>query len=370
MIAMRKIIFLVMSLCLSVGAWSQDGLVYWSQADGYKFDFNLDGEIELSLPTQTTDKAISQVFVFDANGDGHFDLCELDLNDNLVNWIFYYNDGNNNFVDPQTVVYGMSEGDKKLAGDFNGDGIGDVGIRRDNEFGLWWLISFQAMAPDVNLQFGIGDKDVLVAGDMNNDGQDDVVCYDKGSWLCSFTPSDTEYKTPDFATKDVQVTFGTSYDIPVLCDVDGNGYADMGLCSVDDEEVSFNLHSTSKTANNGYSGDNGRGTFDKTVLMPSGIAPTCVCAVKNGGSSRVETVLSETAVKVYPSCVQAGSSFTVKGDDMTGIKVYNAWGQLVTALDVEGESSVNIAVDGWAAGTYVVCCESRGAVSTSKLIVR
>ena len=71
------------------------------------------------------------------------------------------------------------------------------------------------MAPDVNQQFGISDKDLLVAGDMNGDGQDDIVCYDKGSWLCSFTPSDTEYKTPDFVSKDVQVTFGTSYDIPV-----------------------------------------------------------------------------------------------------------------------------------------------------------
>ena len=91
---------------------------------GNKFDFDLDGTVDFSLPTQTTDKAISQVFVFDANGDGYFDLCELDLNDNLINWIFYYNDGNNNFVDPQTVIYGMSEGDKKLAGDFNGDGIG------------------------------------------------------------------------------------------------------------------------------------------------------------------------------------------------------------------------------------------------------
>ena len=143
-------------------------MVYWSQADGYKFDFDLDGTVDFSLPTQTTDKAISQVFVFDANGDGYFDLCELDLNDNLINWIFYYNDGNNNFVDPQTVIYGMSEGDKKLAGDFNGDGIGDVGIRRDNEFGLWWLITFQAMAPDVNQQFGISDKDLLVIHNLNS----------------------------------------------------------------------------------------------------------------------------------------------------------------------------------------------------------
>ena len=82
---MRKIVFLLTALCLSMSAWSQDGLVYWSQAAGYKFDFDLDGTVDFSLPTQTTDKAISQVFVFDANGDGYFDLCELDLNDNLIN---------------------------------------------------------------------------------------------------------------------------------------------------------------------------------------------------------------------------------------------------------------------------------------------
>ena len=62
---MRKIVFLLTALCLSMSAWSQDGLVYWSQADGYKFDFDLDGTVDFSLPTQTTDKAISQVFVFD-----------------------------------------------------------------------------------------------------------------------------------------------------------------------------------------------------------------------------------------------------------------------------------------------------------------
>ena len=368
---MRKIVFLLSALCLSMSAWSQDGLVYWSQADGYKFDFDLDGTVDFSLPTQTTDKAISQVFVFDANGDGYFDLCELDLNDNLINWIFYYNDGNNNFVDPQTVIYGMSEGDKKLAGDFNGDGIGDVGIRRDNEFGLWWLITFQAMAPDVNQQFGISDKDLLVAGDMNGDGQDDIVCYDKGSWLCSFTPSDTEYKTPDFVSKDVQVTFGTSYDIPVLCDVDGDGYADMGLCSVDDEEVSFNLHSATKTANNGYSSDNGRGTFDKVVLMPSGINPTCVCAVKSKGTTGIESEHAVANVSVYPTLVRAGDSFTVKGNDVTKVKIYGMMGQLVKEIDTDGSmSTVVVSVDGWAQGTYFVCCESEGAVSSSKLIVQ
>ena len=96
----------------------------------------------------------------------------------------------------------MAVGDKALSADFNGDGVGDVAIRRDNEYGLWWLMHFMAMAPDVNLAFGISDNDYLLAGDMNNDGQADVVLYDRGNWLCSFTPSTTEYKTPDFANQD------------------------------------------------------------------------------------------------------------------------------------------------------------------------
>ena len=368
---MRKIVFLLTALCLSMSAWSQDGLVYWSQADGYKFDFDLDGTVDFSLPTQTTDKAISQVFVFDANGDGYFDLCELDLNDNLINWIFYYNDGNNNFVDPQTVIYGMSEGDKKLAGDFNGDGIGDVGIRRDNEFGLWWLITFQAMAPDVNQQFGISDKDLLVAGDMNGDGQDDIVCYDKGSWLCSFTPSDTEYKTPDFANQDIaNMQFGTKNDIPLLLDFNGDGYDDMAICSVNDEEVSVNLRDpATKPENNGYS-KSGRGSFDKTFYMPSGLKPTCVRGVKlsKGGTGLSGNNRQET-VSVYPSVVGKDASFTVEtGYYNVRIIVYNMMGQPVESM--VAERTANIRVAGWNSGHYVVRIESDDQVVTKKLIIK
>ena len=177
--------------------------------------------------------------------------------------------------------------------------------------------------------------------------------------------------TPNFASKDVQVTFGTSYDIPVLCDVDGDGYADMGLCSVDDEEVSFNLHSATKTANNGYSSDNGRGTFDKVVLMPSGINPTCVCAVKSKGTTGIESEHAVANVSVYPTLVRAGDSFTVKGNDVTKVKIYGMMGQLVKEIDTDGSmSTVVVSVDGWAQGTYFVCCESEGAVSSSKLIVQ
>ena len=55
-----------------MSAWSQDGLVYLSQADGYKFDFDLDGTVDFSLPTQTTDKARFRKYLCSMNGDGVF----------------------------------------------------------------------------------------------------------------------------------------------------------------------------------------------------------------------------------------------------------------------------------------------------------
>ena len=367
---MKKIFFLLFSLSLTMSMYSQDGLVYWSQSEGYSFDFDLDGKIDLTLPTQTKDRAISDIYVFDANGDGHFDLCEVDLNDALIKWIFYYNDGSNNFVDPQEVIYGMSVGDKRLSGDFNGDGIGDVAIRRDNEWGLWWLMHFMAMAPDVNLQFGISDKDILLAGDMNGDGQDDVVCYDKGSWLCSFTPSTTEYKTPDFAVKDIEMKFGTSYDIPVLGDFDGDGYDDMGLCSVDDGEVSINFHnSATKKENGGYS-NNGKGSFDKTILMPAGITPTHVCSVKKTVTSAVQSVMNNKSVKVYPNWVKAGAEVKVSCKEIVSeVQVYNTMGQLVKVMNTAGENEITLPTQGWNTGTYIVCVKSGNEMNTSKIVV-
>ena len=373
---MKNLVLAVLACTMAVFTYAQksDGIVYWSYEAGYQFDFDLDGKIDLTVPTQTKDVPIAEVFVYDANGDGYFDLCEVDRScsvDQLIHWRFYYNDGNNNFIDPQEVVYGMAVGDKALSADFNGDGVGDVAIRRDNEYGLWWLMHFMAMAPDVNLAFGISDNDYLLAGDMNNDGQADVVLYDRGNWLCSFTPSTTEYKTPDFANQDIaNMQFGTKNDIPLLLDFNGDGYDDMAICSVNDEEVSVNLRDpATKPENNGYS-KSGRGSFDKTFYMPSGLKPTCVRGVKlsKGGTGLSGNNRQET-VSVYPSVVGKDASFTVEtGSANVRIIVYNMMGQPVESM--VAERTANIRVAGWNSGHYVVRIESDDQVVTKKLIIK
>lgn len=374
---MKKLtlVFLVSLMTVFSYGQNKDGIVYWSSEAGYQFDFDLDGKIDLTVPTQTKDVAISEVFVYDANGDGYFDLCEVDRScsvDQLIHWKFYYNDGNNNFVDPQDIIYGMAVGDKALTADFNGDGIGDVAIRRDNEYGLWWLMHFFLEdVADVNLAFGITDTDALLAGDMNNDGLADVVLYDKGAWLCSFTPSTTEHKVPDFANQDIaNMQFGTKNDIPVLLDVDGDGYDDMALCSVNDEEVSVNLHSADKPENNGYS-KSGRGSFDLTFDMPSGINPTCVRGVKigKGTVNGINAMKQDGSVSVYPTIIAENTSFTVKtASDNANISVYNVMGQLIKA--VSADKDVTVQAEGWSKGNYYVRVESGNNIVTKKLIVR
>lgn len=370
---MKKLTLLVLACFMAVCAYSQDGIVYWSYQDGYKFDLNLDGKVDLTIPTQTKDLPIAEVFVFDANGDGFFDLCEVDRScsvDQLIHWRFYYNDGNNNFVNFREFIYGMAVGDKALAGDFNGDGLGDISIRRDSEAGLWWLMSFDAKAPDVNIAFGIADDDYLLAGDMNFDGQADVVLYNKGAWMSSFTPSTTELKTPDFAVQDItNMQFGTKNDIPVLLDVDGDGYDDMAICSLNDEEVSVNLHSTEKTENNGYS-KNGRGSFDKTFYMPAGLKPTCVRGVKLTEGAGINTTNTTNKVSVYPSAVASGATFTVSGTVAgTSVSVYNVMGQLVgSAVAADGETVLN--AGNWGKGNYYVRVVSTDGAVTSKLVLR
>lgn len=370
---MKKLTFLVVACFMAVFAYGQDGIVYWSAADGYKFDFDLDGKVDLTIPTQTKDIPIAEVFVFDANGDGHFDLCEVDRSgsvDLLIHWRFYYNDGNNNFVDPQDIIYGMAVGDKSLAGEFNGDAVGDVAIRRDNEWGLWWLMHFQAMAPDVNINFGIADDDCLLAGDMNHDGQGDVVLYNKGAWMSSFTPSTSEYKTPDFAVQDiVNMQFGTKNDIPVLLDVDGDGYDDMALCSVNDEEVNVNLHSADKTENHGYS-KSGRGSFDKTFYMPAGLKPTCVRGVKYVKGSNINNVSTGNLVSVYPSVVARGTSFTVNASAADAkVSVYNVTGQLFETAVASEDGKVIINTGNLERGNYYVKVETGNGITTKKALV-
>ena len=54
---MKKLILATLACLMAVFMYAQksDGIVYWSYGAGYQFDFDLDGKIDLTVPTQTKD---------------------------------------------------------------------------------------------------------------------------------------------------------------------------------------------------------------------------------------------------------------------------------------------------------------------------
>lgn len=59
---MKNLVLAVLACTMAVFTYAQksDGIVYWSYEAGYHFDFDLDGKIDLTVPTQTKRRADSR----------------------------------------------------------------------------------------------------------------------------------------------------------------------------------------------------------------------------------------------------------------------------------------------------------------------
>jgi len=109
-----------------------------------------------------------------------------------------------------------SRGDKPVAGDFNGDGIGTIGVFRE---GTWYLDvdgNGRWSRDDVQAKFG-DPGDVPVVGDFNGDGKDDIGVYRAGRWYL-----DTN-NNRRLDALDRVFNMGGPHDKPAVGDFDGDG---------------------------------------------------------------------------------------------------------------------------------------------------
>jgi hypothetical protein len=113
-------------------------------------------------------------------------------------------------------------GDMPVTGDWNGDGVTEIGLFRngnwflDNGDGTWNSLD------DSSFRFGRAG-DVPVTGDWNGDGVTEIGLFRNGSWYMD--DGDGIWGSgPDASCK-----LGRAGDVPVTGDWDGNGATEIGL---------------------------------------------------------------------------------------------------------------------------------------------
>lgn len=116
------------------------------------------------------------------------------------------------------VRYGV-RGDRPVAGDWNGDGTSEIGVRRAGT-GSFYLRRADGSTTVVRL----GDADDLpVTGDWNGDAVTDLGVYDPAT--STFT---LRYAAAGASPVVATVPFGLVGDLPIVGDWDGNGTGDLG----------------------------------------------------------------------------------------------------------------------------------------------
>jgi hypothetical protein len=123
-----------------------------------------------------------------------------------------------------TVNFGQA-GDLPIAGDWNGDGADDLGVFRNGQFLLRKPVKVCPACPIVflTITFNFGQAgDTPVAGDWNFDGIDTVGTFNAGSWALRNSNS--------AGAADITVLFGTAPGArPVVGDWNGDGIDTIGV---------------------------------------------------------------------------------------------------------------------------------------------
>ena len=169
-----------------------------------------------------------------------------------------------------TFTFGGQPGDLPVAGDWNGDGRTDLGVYRDGTFirsvvtvadcpRCFPVTTIEQLDP---LPFGqAGDQPI--AGDWNGDGIDDVGVYRSNSSTFLLRVPETSTIVPchgcppQTTTRINTVTrqFGTAGDLPITGDWDGDGKDSIGVFHAGVFQVTNDFFETNGSSFFGFIGD-------------------------------------------------------------------------------------------------------------------
>lgn len=121
-----------------------------------------------------------------------------------------------------TINFGLV-GDKPVVGDWDGNGTDTPGVFRNGQFLLTNAANTNGSTPPPDLNFTFGQPaDSPVAGDWNADGIDSIGTFNAGSWALRNANSS--------GAPDITVLFGTAVGArPVVGDWNGDGVDTIGV---------------------------------------------------------------------------------------------------------------------------------------------
>ncbi|NTV15567.1 MAG: hypothetical protein HGA96_16845, partial [Desulfobulbaceae bacterium] len=202
-----------------------DSLGVFSNGD-WSLDLDENGTWEAGRDFATSFGAAGMLpVVGDWNGDGYSELGAyrdgswyLDLNGNGV-W---------DDVPTDLLVTGYSETDDDLpvVGDWNGDGVAEIGIYRPSDY-TWHLDYAGSFRYNATGGQAFGFADCLpVVGDWNGDGRDKIGVYHDGQWQLD---SNGNQAWDGSLLDTLVVNFGGAGLLPVAGDWSGSGVDRIGV---------------------------------------------------------------------------------------------------------------------------------------------
>jgi hypothetical protein len=166
-------------------------------------DLTHNGEYDTFVAKLSAEPVGNSTWSLDANGDGVWNGAPPDR---------FYN-------------FGLP-GDVAVAGDWNGDGDDDIGVKH----GANWYLDYNGNGvwngtpTDRLYTFGL-DLDIPIAGDWNGDGDDDIGVKRGAEWYLDYNGNGVWNGTPT----DRFYTFGIWGDAPAVGDWNGDGMDDIGV---------------------------------------------------------------------------------------------------------------------------------------------
>lgn len=172
----------------------------------------------------------SQAVSSDYDGDGKSDITIVDRD--ISKWRIRNSSSTEKSADSdeeiQEITLEMSESDIPVSGDFDGDGIPDVALRRPDTFE--WVIRHSSTGETYIHVFGLHRDDIPVTGDYDGDGITDLAVRRPSTQMWYIKNSSGSNWNSDRGDGIQRILFGQqSSDIPTPADYDGDGLTDIAV---------------------------------------------------------------------------------------------------------------------------------------------